>query len=309
MIKRIIILIILLVLFFASMFFVSFSSDHEERVFSINRGEGLQEIAQNLEDEGFIGSDIFFNIYAYLIGKEKDLKAGDYMLSKSMSIRKIAEKIYKGNTEAVRITVIEGWSIKNIAEYLDERGIVSGDEFFEAAEEYEGYLFPDTYELPQNVTIQQLIVIMRANFDKKVDQKLRDEIARQGKTLEQIIIMASIIEKEVITFEDKKLVSGILWKRIRIGMPLQSCATISYITGRKTTKIPVEETKIDSPYNTYKYTGLPKGPICNPSLDSIEAAIYPQDSVYLYHLSTPEGETIFSRSLQEHNIAKAKYLK
>ena len=121
--------------------------------------------------------------------------------------------------------------------------------------------------------------------------------------------MASIIEKEVITLEDKKLVSGILWKRIRIGMPLQSCATIAYITGKNSTKISAEETQIESPYNTYKYAGLPVGPICNPSLDSIIAAIEPEDSNYLYHLSTPEGETIFSRTFEEHNIAKAKYLK
>ena len=105
------------------------------------------------------------------------------------------------------------------------------------------------------------------------------------------------------------MVSGILWKRLENGIPLQVDATISYITGKKTTEISKEETEIDSPYNTYKYKGLPLGPICNPGLESILASIYPEDSEYLYYLSTPTGETIFSKTLQEHNLAKAKYLK
>ena len=159
------------------------------------------------------------------------------------------------------------------------------------------------------MSVSDLAEMMRANFEKKLTPDLRAKIEEQGKTIFEIITMASIIEKEVITLEDKKLVSGILWKRIGIGMPLQSCATISYITGKKTTKVSVEETQIDSPYNTYKYAGLPIGPICNPGMDSIIAAIEPEQSPYWYHLSTLEGETIFSRTFEEHNIAKAKYLK
>lgn len=121
--------------------------------------------------------------------------------------------------------------------------------------------------------------------------------------------MASLVEKEVKTLEDKKLVSGVLWKRLENGMPLQVDATISYITGKKNAKILIADTQIDSPYNTYKYRGLPLGPISNPGLDSIVAALYPQESSYWYYLSTPEGQTIFSRTLDEHNQARAKYLK
>ena len=109
--------------------------------------------------------------------------------------------------------------------------------------------------------------------------------------------------------EDKKIVSGILWKRIKAGMPLQVDATISYNTGKNTTKVFRSELQIDSPYNTYKYLGLPKGPICNPGIESITAAIYPEKSGFWYYLSTPEGETIFSATLEQHNIAKAKHLK
>ena len=114
-------------------------------------------------------------------------------------------------------------------------------------------------------------------------------------------------EKEVKSFEERKLVAGILWKRLKGNVPLQVDATISYITGKKTTKISKEETQIDSPFNTYKYKGLPLGPICNPSLDSIIASLYPENSEYWYYLSAPDGKTIFSKTLEEHNIAKTKY--
>jgi UPF0755 protein len=157
------------------------------------------------------------------------------------------------------------------------------------------------------MNLDDLLNTIFENFDSKIDDSLMAEIKRQGKSLHEIIIMASLIEKEVKTYEDKKLVSGVLWNRESIGMPLQSCSTITYITGKKA--VSTEDTKIDSPYNTYLYYGLPLGPISNPGLDSIKAAIYPKKSDYFYFLSTPEGETIFSKTLIEHNIAKEKYLK
>ena len=150
---------------------------------------------------------------------------------------------------------------------------------------------------------------MLENFDLKLTLELRQEIASQEKTIFEIVTMASLLEKEVRTLDDRKLVAGILWKRLENKVPLQVDATVAYITGKKTTKVSKEDTEIDSAYNTYKYLGLPLGPICNPGIESIVASLYPQDSNYWYYLSTPEGETIFSRTLQEHNIAKAKYLK
>ena len=310
--KAILIFIIaILLLFLLARFqiYAPFSENSEEQIFRIESGDGLSKISANLQDHGFIRDDVFFNIYVYLQGKESALKAGDYLLSKSMSIKEIADKIISGQAEGLQITIIEGWDIKDITEYLSGLNVCSEEEFIQAAEGSEGYLFPDTYRITSATLPSDLVKIMGANFEKKLTSDLRAEIEEQGKTIFEIITMASIIEKEVITLEDKKIVSGILWKRIRIGMPLQSCATIAYITRKNSTKISIEETQIESPYNTYKYTGLPVGPICNPSFDSIIAAIYPEDSNYLYHLSTPEGETIFSRTFEEHNIAKAKYLK
>jgi UPF0755 protein len=172
----------------------------------------------------------------------------------------------------------------------------------------EGFLFPDTYQISYSAGEKDIIRMMLANFDKKLTKDLREEIVRQNKTIFEIVTMASLLEKEVRTAEDKKLVAGVLWKRLKNRIPLQVDAAVSYITGKKTVKITKEDTQIDSPYNTYKYLGLPLGPISNPGLESIKASIYPKESRYWYYLSTPEGQTIFSRTLEEHNIAKAKYL-
>jgi len=151
---------------------------------------------------------------------------------------------------------------------------------------------------------------MLDNFNKKLTGDLKSEISKQGKGLYEIITMASIIEKEVKTFEDRQIVSGIFWKRIKNGIPLESCATIAYILNDDKWRYTIADTRMPSDYNTYMNYGLPPGPICNPGIDSIKAAVFPKDSSYGFFLTDPEtGNTIFSRNLQEHNINKAKYLK
>jgi len=301
--------------------------DKETKIFTIEKGQGLKEISANLEKEGIIKSDFVFNLYAFFSKKSTKLQAGKYQLSPSMTIPEIVEKFVKGEVIKEKITIVEGWNLNDIEKALKEKfkiqivklklPVKDLPEFKEkfdflndlpTSATLEGFLFPDTYQFSFNVSERDILEEMLLNFDKKLNSQLREEIKRQKKTIFEIITMASLIEKEVRTMEDKKLVSGILWKRLKIGMPLQADATITYLTGKKTTEISIEETKIDSPYNTYKYFGLPPGPICNPGLDSILAAIYPQESDYLFYLSTPEGKTIFSKTLLEHNIARAKYL-
>ncbi|OIO45629.1 MAG: hypothetical protein AUJ24_00290 [Parcubacteria group bacterium CG1_02_36_42] len=316
----------------------------KEKIFAIGKGEGVREISFNLEKEGLIKSRLFFRIYVLSKGVSRNLQAGNYSLSPSMAIPEIAQKIVSGDVIKEKITVIEGWNKKEIANYLEERGIIQSKDFLEKTkyiywkEKYyflkdrpdlnsydrgnhgqeerdiEGYLFPDTYYIRKQETdnkeqSEEIIRNMLDNFDKKLTPDLREEINLQGKTIFEIITMASMLEKEVKDFEAKKLVSGILWKRFKNGIPLQVDATITYITGKKTTQISLEDLQIDSPYNAYKYRGLPLGPICNPGLESILAAIYPKESEYWYYLSTPEETTIFSKTLQEHNLAKVKYLR
>lgn len=190
----------------------------------------------------------------------------------------------------------------------------------------EGYLFPDTYNFPTDdlLSVDEVAIKFLDNFDKKT-KLLRDEMGTRELAFitdfynlppkprkmdfHDIVIMASIIEKEVQTPGDMKMVSGVLWKRISIGMPLQVDAPIVYITGKKTGEITLNDLRIDSSYNTYLRKGLPPAPISNPGLNAIDAALNPIQNDYLYYLSKPTGETVFSKTLEEHNKAKNLYLK
>jgi len=271
----------------------------EEKIFLVEKGQDLFQIAENLEKEDLIKNRFFFDFYVLIKGGQRKLQAGIYELSPLMTIPQIVKKITLGETLKIKVTIPEGFTVKQIEKLLGLK--LPGTDL-------EGFLFPDTYQFPPRVTGEEVVKKMRDNFEKKFSP-YRNEVSGAGLTTFEIITMASLIEKEVKTKEDKRLVSGILWKRRNHNIPLQVDATINYITGKKTIKVSIEETKIDSPYNTYRYLGLPLGPICNPGLESIRAAVNPEDSDYWYYLSIPEGETIFSKTLEEHNIAKAKYLK
>lgn len=302
--------------------------------FTIERGEGAKQIAVNLERAGLIRSSSIFRVYASATGASKNLQAGQYLLSPDMNTPEIIDLLVSGQVLKKKITILEGWDLNEIWAYLKENEIGSKENFFglvgqpvsgypsasvkDFSQEFsflkdkpkssnlEGYLFPDTYEVLASDSLEAVIRKILDHFDKKMTPDLKSEIAKQNKSIFEIITMASLIEKEVRIFEDKKTVSGVLWKRLEIGMPLQVDASIIYITGRDMTR---EQTYINSPYNTYKNKGLPPGPISNPGLESILAAVYPTESNYLYYLSTPSGKTIFSRTLEEHNIARNKYLK
>lgn len=303
------------------------SLSKEEVIFSIEKGEGSRDIANHLEKQGLIMRAPIFRLYVLTVGISGKLQAGTYILSPSMNIPKIAEKLAKGDVVKTKVTIPEGFTLSEIemeltSEFKEQNSnprlknkglnLYKKDYDFLAdaldAAGLEGYLFPDTYWFSYGADEEDIIKAMLDNFDKKLTPDLREEIKNQKKTIFEIITMASLLEKEVKTIEDKKLVSGILWKRLKIGMPLQVDATIGYIIGKNSADISLEETKIDSLYNTYKYRGLPLGPISNPGLESIMAAVYPTDNPYFYYLSAFDGKTIFSKILKEHNLAKAKYL-
>lgn len=313
MIKRVIIIFLILIVLVATSFYLIINKpkdrgDQEDVLFVVNYGDSLKSIGLNLYREDLIWHNSIFITYAIISNKSQNLKAGHYLLNKSMSIVDIVNTFYLGNSAEQRITIIEGWNKNDIAEYLSNT-IADFDVDVFLSKSVEGYLYPDTYNIPYGYTEEDIIKLMLDNFNKKITEEMRIDIARQGKTISDIVIMASIIEKEVRSFEDMALVSGILWKRIEHNIPLQSCATIVYITGKKSTQVTSEETKIDSPYNTYINRGLPIGPISNPGIRSIKAAIYPQDSEYFFYLSKPDGETVFSKTFDEHIQAKNKYLK
>lgn len=300
------------------------------RSVEIPAGFGSRQIADLLKKEGFIRSKWALVIYVSLTGRASLLKSGSYVFFSSSAIPSIAANLMRGGTNERVITIVEGWSSKDIAKYLEQENFFSAKDFLKLADGknpifnkdrfnflmdkpeksgLEGYFFPDTYRIFKNAKLEEAIVKMLENFGRKLNPDLRKEIARQKKTIFEIIIMASLVEKEVSSDEDRTLVAGVLWKRLDVGMGLQVDATITYLTGKKSSKVSRAETEIDSPYNTYKYRGLPPGPISNPSLSAIKAVVYPKESSYLYYLSTDEGKTVFSKTLEEHNLAKAKYLK
>ncbi len=312
----------------------------ESKLFLIESKQSVFQIAENLEKQGLIRDKYFFIFYVIIKGETGNLQAGEYILTSNSSMAKVVRKIATGDILEEKITIIEGWNLRNIGWYFENRGMFQAGELFELvgfplidysdvttlpqprdfSQEYnflkdkpkdvnlEGYLFPDTYEINKGTSIETIVKKMLNNFDKKLTSDLREEITRQNKSIFEIITMASLLEKEVQSLKDKEMVSGILWKRLKFRVPLQVDATIIYITGKKTTKVSRDELQIDSPYNTYRYLGLPFGPICNPGIESILATLYPKDSSFWYYLSTPDGETKFSRTLLEHNITKAKYL-
>lgn len=324
--KTIAIVIFVLLAMFLSVIYVPKSFRFEEtKIFAVEKGQSDGKIARELEDAGIIKSGYFLRAYLLITGKHSKLQAGKYNFSSNMSMAEIANKLAKGDVINQTITILEGWDARDIGKYLESKDICKQAEFLElvkkdyshdfdilkdipASAGIEGFIFPDTYKISGSEDAEDIIKDSIANLDKKLTQELREAIAAQKKSIFEIITMASILEKEVKSLEDKKVVSGILWTRMKIGMPLQVDATINYITDGNAPGVATKDTRIDSPYNTYKYTGLPLGPISSPGMDSILAAIYPKETNYLFYMSSRSGKTIFSKTLQEHNTAVAKYL-
>lgn len=304
------------------------------KTIDIAKGDGLRSIAATLKKEGIIRSQWVFIFYTILQDNARRIQAGTYTFS-PLPLANIEQELTRGGS-SITIVIPEGWTVGEIEALLLREKISNKEEFHKLAagenlnalrEKFsflgaipaqnglEGFLFPDTYNVLKTMPAAEIAELMLKNFDSKLSPALRQEITRQNKTVFQVVTISSLIEKEVVSNEDRAIVSGILWKRMSLGIPLQVDATISYIKKQRglpaasNGKISTADTKIDSPYNTYKYTGLPKGPIGNPGLSAIKAAIYPKASPYLYYLSTPEGKTIFSKTLEEHNTAKVKYLR
>lgn len=290
-------------------FNLPFSRDLTEEGFVVKKGASLKSIAGNLENENLIRNEIWFIGYVFYKGWAAKLQAGQYILNPSLNVKQIVEKMVKGEaiSQDVEITIPEGFTLKKIDARLAKAGLIEAGELL-MYPKLEGYLFPDTYRFDVMSELRDIVYKMKGNFDKKLTHNLRGEIKRQGKTVEEIVIMASIIEKEVRTDKDSRFVSGIFWRRLENNYPLQSCATIAYILDEDKWRYSIRDTETDSPYNTYKNVGLPKGPICNPGLSAIRAAIDPQENNYNFFLSKPDGETVFSKTLEEHNMNKAKWL-
>ncbi|MDO8530123.1 MAG: endolytic transglycosylase MltG [bacterium] len=293
---------------------------------TITDGLGDEDIARELEEKGVIASSLMFKMYVTFTGQQSKLQAGLYDLSPSMSVAAIVNKLVKGDIAKRKVTIIEGWDLEDIGKYLENKKIYSKKDFLDAANKdyskefsflagkpkdigLEGFIFPDTYYVPLIYSPEQFVKLILGNFDKKLTPELRAQIAKDKRTIFGVVTMASILEKEVPSLVDKKIVAGILWKRIGSGMPLQVDSTVNYVTGKSDLRVAIKDLQADSPYNTYKYKGLPKGPISSPGMNSILGAIYPTKSPYWFYLSAKgTGQTIFSKTYRDHTISIEKYL-
>jgi UPF0755 protein len=297
--------------------------------FTIEEGAAANQVWQKLVTEGYGTRTTAWKYHARQNDATSNIQSGTYLLSRGEDITGVIERFISGDTmpDELSITYPEGFTIKQMAARTAAKNIGTEQEFINtimpaeyittypflenipAGRDLEGYLFPDTYRVSAEDKSTDVIERMLANFARKVTPELREEAINNGRSLDQIIIMASIIEREVISDDDMAAVSGVLWKRFDENTGLAADATVRYTLDKWKAPLTYQDLQIDSPYNTRKYRGLPPGPISNPGIRAILAAIRPEISDYYYYLSAPDGQTIFSKTNDEHNVNKAKYLR
>jgi UPF0755 protein len=281
-------------------------------IVKIEQGDTADGVASELRERDIIRSGKAFVFAAKLTGKEKAIKPGSYFFDSPISAIEIIKRFARADfgAEPLRVVIPEGISIEVTAKVLNREPFIrfNKEEFVKLAEGKEGYLFPDTYFFSPAADAAEIIQTMSDNFERKT-LALQNETASTTYTFSEIMVMASLIEKEASSTEDRRTISGVLWKRIKDGMRLQVDAVFPYLIGKSSLELTKKDLTLDSPYNTYRYEGLPPAPICNPSLDSISAALNPAETSAWYYLADNDGITHFSDTFDEHKIKKARYLR
>lgn len=300
------------------------SSDETKQRFVVPKGFSASQISNKLEEQGLIKNALAFKIFVQVKGLAKKIQAGEYDVSESLSLSQLVDKLTHGPDE-VWVTIPEGLRKEEIVErFIKAFGLTSNQanifkaEFLEETETKEGFLFPETYLFPKTTTASLVAQKLIQTFDTKVGEKVKMDIEDTGYSLGELLTLASLIERETLTDAERPVVAGILIKRAKNGWPLQVDATLQYAIASQDCKgkvecnwwplLTAENFEIDSLYNTYRYTGFPPGPIANPGLSSIKAAVYPEQSDYWYYLHDDSGEIHYARSLEEHNKNKGDYL-
>ena len=305
-----IIIFVLLVSFFAYLLVPPRQFPSNETI-TVEKGSPLGSVALSFEEKNIIRSGFMFKVCMTVLGGDKHIMAGGYVFKKPVGACSISMRIVRGvsGIPMVKVTIPEGTSNQSIADTLSPLLSKFDARFFtDRARTQEGFLFPDTYFFNASANTDEVIRVMSTEFKKKIEP-WTPFIEASGHTEREIIIMASIIEKEAKTEEDQALVSGILWKRIEKGIPLQVDAPFYYLLGKTSSELTQTDLAMKSAYNTYKNKGLPAGPIGNPGISTIRAAIKPKESPYLYYLSDEKGILHYARTFDEHKVNKTKYIK
>lgn len=289
-------------------------ADTSSRVFQVHSGENFNTIVKNLENDNLIRSRVVFYLIVKQLQLERKIQAGNFRLSPSMDAYEIAEALTHG-TNDTWITIIEGLRKEEVAELIAKKFDVTEVEFNKLAPE--GYLYPDTYLMPQQADVNVIIKTLRDTFDAKFTPDLQAKARLLPLSNEQVVILASLVEREARTEEDRQIVASVMLKRLKNDWPLDLDATIQYALGYQPSEkrwwkqnLTIDDLKLDSPYNSYKNKGLPPGPICSPSLSSIKAVVNANPSTpYWFYLAEPgTGVTHFAKTNEEHEANVRKYL-
>jgi len=273
-------------------------------MFMVPRGQGSKEISKRLAVAGLVRSQIGFYLLVRFFGTDGQIQAGDFRLNKSMDAKTIASELTHGMLD-VWVTTLEGWRDEEIAMELSKDLNIPEKEFLQEAQE--GYMFPDTYLIPKDATTGVVVSMFRANFNKKVTPEMLNALTKEGMTKDELVTIASLVEREGRTSTDRPIIAGIFLNRLRRNWPLQVDATLQYALGyqqREKTwwkkELTDEDKKFDSPYNTYLNSGLPPTPIANPGLEAINAVIYPQVTDYMFYLHDKTGVAHYAKTIEEH---------
>lgn len=294
----------------------------EERVFVIPRGEGLDTITRRLQKEGLVRNAFAFKFWMMLNGREARVQAGSFRLRPGLTYDELAEALATGVTD-IWVTFPEGWRFEQYAVQLNRAGLAIDYSVWQAlieAQAVEGYLFPDTYLFPRQADEKSILAILTKTFEDKIPDIWFSKAVDRGLSREEVIVFASMVEREVRHDEDRPLVAGVMIGRWQEGWALQLDATVQYALATQRCRLSWEDCDwwqasltradlaISSPYNTYQQAGLPPQPIANPGLEAIRAVVEYQETDYRYYLSDSQGMTHFARTLDEHNANVRQYL-
>ncbi len=342
--KTLIVLLIIVAAGFWTAAWLSTPKTDDAAAFTVAPGDSTRVIIKHLKADGVIRSQLFFKVALKSSGLAAKLQPGTYDLRSAKDFTSLIKLLTTGFVPQNEFVLLirEGENLADIKKSLADAGFAGTDLYrvtgipatdhrtlssdsapkpqdFSAAFPFlkdkpsyvslEGFLFPDTYRFFRDATTEEVVQKLLSHFDEKLTPELRAEVATQGKTVYDVVTLASVVEREVRSSEDRRVVADIFWRRLEEGMPLQSDATVNYATGKSLPSVTLEDTANVSPYNTYKYRGLPMGPIDNPSIDAIEAVVHPTPNHYVYFLTDDTGNVHYANTLDEHNRNKAKYLK
>lgn len=301
------------------------SSNSDPITFEIKSGSGTSSIASQLEDKGIIKSATAFKIKTKMDGNDGKYKAAVYTFSPVMTVDEIVSLLLEGKSQTSKMTLQEGLDIKRVVEKLTADGLINPEEFMQELEfgefgyefvnelpsgvnRFEGYLYPETYFIPVGATSHDIINILLGQFEKMYTDDIKAKADSMGITMQEVVTMASILEREAVVGEEMPTIASVFYNRMEIGMPLQTDATIQYALGEQKKRLSYDDLKIDSPYNTYTNKGLPPGPIASVSKAALEAAVNPADTEYIFFVAKGDGSHVFSVDYDQFLKDKDDYI-